>query len=435
VNEIPSSSCFRCADNQGPRRTPTHASASPPPYAGLCRCRQQVWPAARAKVRAHGPCNKRSILRCLRLSLGVWPKTDYSGSVSELATWMRTLDPKGDFMRRMLGLLALVVGLLLPPFNVQACVEEIEWNDSAETADYIGSVPGSVCGVGRIGEPGDLDVWAFEITQPSLIRIETSANMYDGDTIIALYDADLRLIYSDDDSGEGYFSLIDLEAAGELLDPGDYYVAVGDVSASFSSDRPYQVTVTGFVPEETPESAPPESWGCDMSRYVRFKFTSHMHLVNNRGNEGWYGPSVLTKWDHPLQWSGNSFSVAYTTTHTVDNVGYMTETITRISVSGRVSSDCRTMLSVTASKTVEEVVDGELEWIETFEISLVNLPLDQSGVLVPRCDLEGQEITEHVAHFKYGTDFAKSDSDDHWVESFALRSQDGMRVELSVPVD
>jgi len=338
-------------------------------------------------------------------------------------------------MRRMLGLFVLVVGLVVPTFHAQACVEEIEWNGDAEAADYIGSVPGSVCGVGKIGEPGDLDVWAFEITQPSLIRIETSANMYDGDTIIALYDADLRMIYSDDDSGEGYFSLIDLEAAGTLLDPGYYYVAVGDVHSSFSSLRPYQVTVTGFVPEDTPDSAPPESWDCDMSQYVEFEFTSHMHLVNNNGNEGWYGPSVLTKWDHPLQWSGTSFSVAYTTTHTVDNVGYMTETITHISVSGRVSSDCRTMLSVTASKIVEEVVDGELEWIETFEISLVNLPLDQAGVLVPRCNLEGREIAEHVTHLKYGTDFGKSDSDDHWVESFALRSEDGLRIELGVRVD
>lgn len=333
-------------------------------------------------------------------------------------------------MRRFPVVLLSMV-LVATSLQVLACVQEIEWNDNVEYADFIGSVPENACGVGTIGEPGDVDVWAFEISQPALTRIETTANGYEGDTIIALYDEQVVPIASDDDSGEGYFSLIDLEAAGRILDAGYYYVAVADVDSGFSSNQVYQITVSGRPPEETPESDSPDSWDCDMSQYVTLQITSHMHLTNNEGIEGFYKPGVSNDWEHPLEWSGGSFSVAYTTTHTVDT----TETITKISISGRVSSDCRTLLSVTASREDEQWDSGGLNWTDTTEITLINLPLDQSGVLVPRCNLEGQGITTHVAHFVDKTEFARSSEDTHWVESFSLHAEDGMRIEFRVRVD
>ncbi|MCX5729739.1 MAG: hypothetical protein NTZ28_13045 [Nitrospirae bacterium] len=188
-------------------------------------------------------------------------------------------------MRRTLSLLIVLLGLAIPTFYALACVYEIEVNNYADYADLIGTVPGSVCGVGTIGEAGDIDVWKFEITQPALIRIETSATMYEGDTVIGLYDENLRLVGSDDDSGEDYLSLIDFEATGQILDPGYYYVAVWDADPAFSSRQPYQVTVSGYVPESKPESTPPDSRDCDMSEHTQFTLGFTMHLNTNQSHD------------------------------------------------------------------------------------------------------------------------------------------------------
>lgn len=103
-----------------------------------------------------------------------------------------------------------------------------------------------------------------------------------------------------------------------------------------------------------------------------------------------------------------------------------------MSISGLVSADCRTLLTLTAFKKVETWEGGKLAWVRTLEITLVNLALDQAGV--PRCTLEGQEIAAHVTDLTYGTDYGETLSPHNYrVESFSLHSNDTMRLGFNLP--
>jgi hypothetical protein len=156
--------------------------------------------------------------------------------------------------------LVLVVALTLLLGSGSAtlgCSAEWEPNNTVPEADLLGTVPDEACGKGAVDPAGDLDVWYFELLQPGSVTVETSG-MYDGDTIIGLYQADGTPIASDDDSGEDLFSRIDLASSGRTLQPGYYLVAVRDVYADFSSQTPYVVTVTALVKEQG-DSTPPVS--------------------------------------------------------------------------------------------------------------------------------------------------------------------------------
>lgn len=153
--------------------------------------------------------------------------------------------------------LVLVVALTLLLGSGSAtlgCSGEWEPNNTIPEADLLGTVPEDACGRGTIEPAGDVDVWYFELLQPGSVTVETSG-MYDGDTIIGLYQADGSPIASDDDSGEDFFSRIDLVSSGRTLQPGYYLVAVRDVYADFLSKTPYIVTVTAVAKE--PDQSPP----------------------------------------------------------------------------------------------------------------------------------------------------------------------------------
>jgi len=332
-------------------------------------------------------------------------------------------------MRRSGGVLVLVMLLAIPAVRLLACVEEIEPNNSIGYADHIGSVPGQACGVGAIRAAGDFDVWAFEITVPALVRIETIENWYDGDTLIGLYDEEGRLIDQDDDSGVGKFSLIDYESQQRVLDPGYYYVVVQDYDGTFVSNEQYEVRVSGR-PYSKPETPPADDWGCDMARYDRAMLSGGFHFNSNLSSDGYYPFAVYNDDEHPLRWSGSTFSVSFEERYRVDRSDSFQETVTIISIQGTVSSDCRTLLTATFKKE-EKVYEGyELDSVSTHEMTVVNLPLDQAGVQVPRCTLLGQEIASRTASITYQWECAWSPSDSYRFESFSLHPDDRLRFEL-----
>ncbi len=312
---------------------------------------------------------------------------------------------------------------------VRACVEEVESNNSMPDADIVGTVPGRACGIGTIEPAGDFDVWAFEVSVASLVRIETVANWYDGDTIIGLYNVNGQLLASDDDSGADRFSLIDLEVEGIILDPGYYFIVVQDYDADFSSRQPYELEISGVAYAE-PEAPPAGDLDCDLSRYDRASVSGHFHFNSNQTDDGYYDFAISNDTEHPLRWSGNTFSVSFEERYSVEHTDWTSETVTTVSVSGTVSPDCRTLLTATFTKERREYEDNVLYSVSTEEVTLVDLPLDQAGVTVPRCNLEGQQIATHVAHIVYQWDCIPSPSDSYHFESFSLHANDGLRFEL-----
>lgn len=171
----------------------------------------------------------------------------------------------------------------------------------------MGSVPDSVCGMGTIYPADDTDFWAFEVTESDLkVRIETGG-LYDGDTVIILFNSDGEQIAADDDSGEGTFSRIDLGARGIALPVGYYLVAVTDAQRRFSSSAPYILSVTGERPAET-EETPASGSPCYVQNCTGVGFAWQVHYWDSRG--------VMT-FDYggargDLRWTGNQFYASRT---------------------------------------------------------------------------------------------------------------------------
>lgn len=85
---------------------------------------------------------------------------------------------------------------------------------------------------------GDIDWVMFSLTQRSRVVIETSGPS--GDTILELYDATGTYIAEDDDSGEGFWSRIEVE-----LNAGTYYIRVREFGNDESIPEYYlSLTVT-----------------------------------------------------------------------------------------------------------------------------------------------------------------------------------------------
>ena len=75
--------------------------------------------------------------------------------------------------------------------------------------------------------------WAkFTVSQTSGITLSTDG--VSGDTLLYLYDSSLNLVASDDDSGNGYFSLISRACASNPLSAGTYFVKVAGYGATNS---------------------------------------------------------------------------------------------------------------------------------------------------------------------------------------------------------
>jgi hypothetical protein len=105
----------------------------------------------------------------------------------------------------------------LPSLPLQAAATDISERASLVQIGYIGS-DGDV----TVGDK-DVDMFAFSVTQPGTVTLETSSvpDAAGVDSIIRLFDAYGAEIASDDDSGTGLFSKLSIE-----LGSGKYYVGV-----------------------------------------------------------------------------------------------------------------------------------------------------------------------------------------------------------------
>ncbi|MFC2078891.1 hypothetical protein ACFLSZ_02815 [Candidatus Bipolaricaulota bacterium] len=103
--------------------------------------------------------------------------------------------------------------------SAETCTEEVEDNDSAGVADYLGQFPGEGCVFGTIGIVGDTDFYWLDVLDWTVLTISTVTNE---DTEIALLDSDGTVLASNDDYAVGeYWSWME-----EEVGPGTYYVVV-----------------------------------------------------------------------------------------------------------------------------------------------------------------------------------------------------------------
>lgn len=116
---------------------------------------------------------------------------------------------------------------------------ESENNDAQWNANPIGTTPGAIAVSGSIGE-GDMDWYQFEVFAGEFPYIATVTA---GDTVITLFDHSGALLANNDDSPDGYWSLID----NLWLAPGTYYVMVRayDEATPIST---YTLLVSSIVP-------------------------------------------------------------------------------------------------------------------------------------------------------------------------------------------
>lgn len=99
------------------------------------------------------------------------------------------------------------------------CVCEIEPNDDLFLADYLGMLPGQLCGTGAIDYIADEDVFEFDVAVTSYVTLSTVTN---GDTELALLDAYGNVLAFNDDVVVG-----DLQSwIGATLSAGTYYAVV-----------------------------------------------------------------------------------------------------------------------------------------------------------------------------------------------------------------
>ncbi|MBF0371370.1 MAG: DUF1566 domain-containing protein [Magnetococcales bacterium] len=104
------------------------------------------------------------------------------------------------------------------PFSVFVDGDNYESDDSQDEANPLTSGESQTHSI----EPYyDQDWYTFTLTLSSSVTIETSGEW--GDTLMTLYDEDLEEVASDDDSGEGLFSLISFDCDNYLI-PGSYYI-------------------------------------------------------------------------------------------------------------------------------------------------------------------------------------------------------------------
>jgi len=97
-------------------------------------------------------------------------------------------------------------------------IREVEPNDLFETAQVLHVLPVAV--EAEIESSDDADYYEFTLTEAAHVTITTSG-ADDGDSIIAVYDADEEQVAYDDDGGSGTWSRLELD-----LEAGTYRVAV-----------------------------------------------------------------------------------------------------------------------------------------------------------------------------------------------------------------
>ncbi len=102
-----------------------------------------------------------------------------------------------------------------------------EPNDDAANADNLGTLPQGRTGVAaQIQAEDDEDWFRFALAEGGVVTVGTRGDRDRPDervdTYLELYDAELRLLHVDDDSGPGGYSLL----SGLLLDSGTYYARI-----------------------------------------------------------------------------------------------------------------------------------------------------------------------------------------------------------------
>ena len=99
------------------------------------------------------------------------------------------------------------------------CTSEIEPNDSLLLSDYLGMLPGQLCGTGAIDVLEDVDVFEFDVAVASYVTLSTVTG---GDTELALLDVYGNVLALNDDVAVG-----DLQSwIGATLSAGTYYAVV-----------------------------------------------------------------------------------------------------------------------------------------------------------------------------------------------------------------
>ncbi|MDD5219560.1 MAG: PPC domain-containing protein [Candidatus Bipolaricaulis sp.] len=130
------------------------------------------------------------------------------------------------------------------------CVVEVESNDTASEADGMGTLPGSRCRRGAVFPAGDVDMYWFEVEERVNVAIETRT---DGDTILALYEADGGRLAEDDDGGEGRASRLK-----GSVEPGMYFLAVWAYESSTVPSYEIWIEATVSSSYTADPSCPPE---------------------------------------------------------------------------------------------------------------------------------------------------------------------------------
>ena len=163
-------------------------------------------------------------------------------------------------------------------------------DDHGDTASAATNVPVGSFAVGRIDPSTDFDYFEFDLTNqhgPTDVWIYTLSNF---DTIGDLYDSDLDLVTSNDDSRvSGRFTSFHIRA---LLEPGIYYVSVGSYEQEQVGDYNLFVELV-FNPSDSIDDptqldlyspAPGRLDIRGQSHYFRMDFTEHTYVYIHAEN-------------------------------------------------------------------------------------------------------------------------------------------------------
>ena len=130
-------------------------------------------------------------------------------------------------------ILSLVAGMSV--LGLAACEAEVEPNNTASQATYLGRLPEGGCCWGSL-TLGDVDTYWIYVESEADVRLETETV---GDTQLSVYGEVGQWITSDDDSGTGTASKIEMR-----LPIGRYAVVVSSAGAAIPS---YTIRLSGEI--------------------------------------------------------------------------------------------------------------------------------------------------------------------------------------------
>jgi len=108
---------------------------------------------------------------------------------------------------------------------------------SVITVHWLGAVPGRLSATGLV-KPGNFEVWSFQVTRRTYVNITTF--IFEGDTLIYLYNEDWELIDTDNDCDTNIGSCIQ-----RSLNPGTYHVLVLDYGTPEDYSYRYTIEIRG----------------------------------------------------------------------------------------------------------------------------------------------------------------------------------------------